>query len=133
MSSGFPSIAGPRPSSLTGIAPTIVLLGATILIGPHLGSLIRPAFIVGCAAAGWYAWRVSPAVHVQAALWLFSFAPFARRIVDLSITDTVQRRTGEQINKIIEEASPLGKKEGQRTMIPEAPDFDAMKPEPVEP
>jgi hypothetical protein len=85
VSSGFSSIARLRPSSLTGIAPTIVLLAATILIGPHVGSLIRPAFIVGCAAAGWYAWRVSPAVHVQAALWLFSFAPFARRIVDLSI------------------------------------------------
>jgi membrane protein len=38
-----------------------------------------------------------------------------------------------QINKIIEEASPLGKNQGQRTDAAEAPDFEAMKPEPVEP
>ncbi|WP_435006541.1 YihY/virulence factor BrkB family protein [Tundrisphaera lichenicola] len=34
-----------------------------------------------------------------------------------------------QVNKVIEEASPLGKNAGQRTNTPEAPDFKAMRPE----
>lgn len=38
-----------------------------------------------------------------------------------------------QVNKVIEEASPLGKNHGQRTNVAEAPDFEAMKPEPVNP
>ena len=38
-----------------------------------------------------------------------------------------------QMNKIIEEASPLGKNFGQRMNPAEAPDFDAMKPEPANP
>ncbi len=36
-----------------------------------------------------------------------------------------------QVNKIIEEASPLGKNYGQRDNPAEAPDFAAMTPEPV--
>ncbi len=35
-----------------------------------------------------------------------------------------------QVNKIIEEASPLGKRYGQRTDMAAAPDFAAMEPEP---
>ena len=38
-----------------------------------------------------------------------------------------------QMNKVIEEASPLGKNYGQRINPAEAPDFDAMKPEPAKP
>jgi membrane protein len=38
-----------------------------------------------------------------------------------------------QVNKVIEEASPLGKNYGQRTNPAEAPDFDAMKPVPLNP
>jgi membrane protein len=38
-----------------------------------------------------------------------------------------------QMNKVIEEASPLGKNYGQRINPAEAPDFDAMKPEPANP
>jgi membrane protein len=38
-----------------------------------------------------------------------------------------------QVNKIIEEASPLGKNQGQRTNVAVSPDFDAMKPEPANP
>ena len=38
-----------------------------------------------------------------------------------------------QVNKLIEEASPLGKNFGQRTNHAEAPDFEAMKPEPANP
>lgn len=38
-----------------------------------------------------------------------------------------------QINKIIEDASPLGKNIGQRLNPAEAPDFASMKPEPANP
>jgi membrane protein len=38
-----------------------------------------------------------------------------------------------QVNKIIEQASPLGKNYGQRHDIADAPDFAAMKPEPANP
>ncbi|RAI40360.1 O-antigen ligase family protein, partial [Rhodoplanes roseus] len=50
-----------------------------------LGGLSRLAFVLGCGAAGWYAWRRSPGEHLQAALVLFAFAPFVRRLVDLSV------------------------------------------------
>ncbi len=36
-----------------------------------------------------------------------------------------------QVNKIIEEASPLGKNHGQRKDVADGPDFSKMKPEPV--
>jgi membrane protein len=39
--------------------------------------------------------------------------------------------TAAQMNKLIEDASPLGKGFGQRKEIPVAPDFAAMKPEPA--
>ena len=61
---------------------------AAILIGtamPGLGELARPIFVLGCGAVGWYAWRQSPGAHLQVALILFAFAPFVRRVVDLSI------------------------------------------------
>jgi hypothetical protein len=60
-----------------------VLIGFTAL-GPSLGGVARPLFILSCGAAGWYAWRRSPGAHLQAALLLFTFAPFVRRVVDLS-------------------------------------------------
>ena len=41
--------------------------------------------------------------------------------------------TAAQINKIIEEASPLGKNYGQKVDPSEPPDFQAMKPEPASP
>lgn len=63
--------------------PTLLLLVATAAIGPAVGGVIRPVFVLGCAAAGWYAWRTSAAAHVQSALLLFAFAPFVRRLVDL--------------------------------------------------
>jgi O-antigen ligase len=42
-------------------------------------------FVLACGAAGWYAWRCSPGAHLQTAIILFTFAPMARRIVDLSL------------------------------------------------
>lgn len=38
-----------------------------------------------------------------------------------------------QVNKLIEDSSPLGKNVGQRTNPTEAPDFGVMKPEPANP
>jgi hypothetical protein len=70
--------------TLPGVAPAILLLVVAIAVGPRLGPLFRPLFVAGCGAAGWYAWRSGPYAHVQAALFLFAFAPLARRIVDVS-------------------------------------------------
>ena len=68
-------LAGHRPSCCCWRSP---------LVGPSLGSLSRPLFMLGCAAAGWYAWQRSPGAHLQAVLFLFAFSPFVRRLVDLS-------------------------------------------------
>jgi hypothetical protein len=69
---------------LPGWIPAALVLIAAIAAGPALGSASRPVFVLACGAAGWYAWSRSPAEHLQAALLLFTFAPFVRRIVDLS-------------------------------------------------
>lgn len=65
--------------------PAVLVLVITTTIGPSLGSLSRPLFVLACGAAGWYAWRRGPAAHLQVAIILFCFAPFVRRIVDLSV------------------------------------------------
>src|SRR4051794_1121885 len=39
--------------------------------------------------------------------------------------------TAAQVNKLIEDASPLGKRSGQKVETPPTPDFEAMKPEPA--
>jgi O-Antigen ligase len=70
--------------TLPGVAPAILLLIVAVTIGPRLGPLFRPLFVAGCGAVGWYAWRIGPNAHVQVALFLFAFAPLARRVVDLS-------------------------------------------------
>ncbi len=83
------TLAGTRSAqggwTLPGWAPAILLLLAMAVVGPHLGSLSRPLFVLGCAAAGWYAWQRGPAAHLQAVLFLFAFSPFVRRLVDLSV------------------------------------------------
>jgi len=68
-----------------GWLPAVIVLLVTVAIGASLGSLSRPVFVLACGAAGWYAWRCSPAAHLQTAIILFTFAPMARRIVDLSV------------------------------------------------
>jgi hypothetical protein len=70
---------------LPGWLPAAVLLIATAVAGPSLGGMSRIAFVLGCGAAGWYAWHRGPGVHLQTALVLFAFAPFVRRLVDLSV------------------------------------------------
>jgi len=61
-----------------------VLLVATAVVGPLLGGLARPLFIVGCGAIGLYGWRQGPAQHLQVLLALFCFVSLLRRMVDLS-------------------------------------------------
>jgi hypothetical protein len=71
----------PVPGWLAAVLMLIVIAG----LGGSLGGLSRLVFVLGCGAVGWYAWRQGPAAHLQAALILFTFAPFVRRIVDLSV------------------------------------------------
>lgn len=70
----------PIPGWLAAVLMLVVVAG----IGGSLGGVSRLLFVLGCGVVGWYAWRQSPAAHLQAALILFTFAPFVRRIVDLS-------------------------------------------------
>lgn len=60
-----------------------MLLCCVMVVGAFGGGFARPIFLAGCLAVGWIAWKQSPQAHVQTALVLFSFAPFARRVVDL--------------------------------------------------
>jgi hypothetical protein len=62
----------------------LVLVGGAVL-GPSLGGLSRPGFVLACGIVGWLSWRRGPAAHLQAALVLFAFAPLVRRIVDLQL------------------------------------------------
>ncbi len=73
--------AGRVPGWLVALS----VLTGTALIGGSLGGFSRPVFVLACGFAGWYAWRQGPAAHLQAALVLFTFAPFVRRVIDLSI------------------------------------------------
>jgi len=67
-----------------GWGVAVVLLIGIAAIGGTLGAVSRLVFVLGCGVVGWTAWRQGPAAHLQAALTLFAFAPFVRRIVDLS-------------------------------------------------
>lgn len=71
----------PMPGWVAAILMLAVFAGA----GSMFGGLSRPVFVLACGAVGWYAWRQGPAAHLQAALILFTFAPFVRRMVDLSL------------------------------------------------
>ncbi len=84
MTDSLTSVPSNWSRTLPGVAPAILLLIVAVMVGPTLGPPFRPLFVAGCGAAGWYAWRSGPYAHVQAALFLFAFAPLARRIVDLS-------------------------------------------------
>jgi hypothetical protein len=79
------------PTSRSGIWPlpgwalAAIMMMAIAAMGGALGDLARPLFVLCCGAVGWYAWQQSPGAHLQVALMLFAFAPFVRRVVDLSI------------------------------------------------
>ena len=71
--------------AIPGWLMAVLILIGTAALGPSLGSLSRPGFVIGCGVVGWLAWRRGPAPHLQAALVLFAFAPLVRRTVDLQI------------------------------------------------
>ncbi len=66
------------------LVAALLVIGMAV-VGGSLGGLPRPAFVLACGFVGWFAWRQSPATHLQAALILFTFAPFVRRVVDLHV------------------------------------------------
>ena len=70
---------------MPGWVPAVLLLFATVASASAIGSASRVLFIAGCGYAGYYAWRQNPGSHLQAAIILFAFAPFARRLVDLTV------------------------------------------------
>jgi hypothetical protein len=69
---------------MPGWLAAVLMLVVVAALGGSLGGLSRLVFVLACGVVGWYAWRQGPAAHLQAALVLFAFAPFVRRIVDLS-------------------------------------------------
>jgi hypothetical protein len=73
-----------RAWRLPGWGAALALLIGIAATGGTLGGAGRLVFVLVCGFVGWYAWRQGPAAHLQAALTLFVFAPFVRRIVDLS-------------------------------------------------
>src|SRR5258706_3350115 len=68
-----------------GWLPTAALIATTALVGPYLGNAARPIFLSGCVVAAWYAWARSPGSHLQAVLVLFSFTPYVRRLIDVTV------------------------------------------------
>jgi hypothetical protein len=72
-------------STIPGWLLAALLIVGMAAAGSSLGGLSRPAFVLACGFVGWFSWRQGPATHLQAALILFTFAPFARRVVDLHI------------------------------------------------
>lgn len=70
---------------LVGSAAALVTLLIFGALGPFIGPPARALFVPACAMVGWWSWRRGPAAHIGAALLLFLFAPFVRRLVDLAL------------------------------------------------
>lgn len=84
------SSASIETTPLIGFRVPAWLLAAGLLCGSafaaaSLGGATRPLFVGACGLIGWYAWRQGPGAHLKAALALFAFAPFVRRVVDVSV------------------------------------------------
>ncbi|CCE11266.1 conserved membrane hypothetical protein [Bradyrhizobium sp. STM 3843] len=84
MSTSLAASSAARPWQLPGWGVAVLVLLGTAVLGGSLGSLARLGFVIACGGVGWYAWRQGPAAHLQAALMLFAFAPFVRRMVDVA-------------------------------------------------
>src|ERR1700712_51543 len=63
----------------------IALLLGTMGLALVVPSIVRPLFILGSAGVGYLAWREGCASSIEAALSLYVFAPFLRRLVDMGI------------------------------------------------
>jgi hypothetical protein len=85
MSARVATTPGLSLSTVPGWLVAALLVIGMAVAGASLGGLSRPVFVLACGFVGWFAWRQSPATHLQAALILFTFAPFVRRVVDLHI------------------------------------------------
>ena len=85
MSARVASTPGISLSAVPGWLIAALLVTGMAAVGASLGGLSRPVFVLACGFVGWFAWRQGPAPHLQAALILFTFAPFVRRVVDLHI------------------------------------------------
>lgn len=99
---GSPPLSGLRPLPGAGMAgrepglrglllhskarlALIGLLLGTAALALAAPSIARPAFILGCAVVGTMAWREGCGPSIETALTLYVFAPFLRRLVDVSI------------------------------------------------
>ena len=85
-----PAVRGRLPRiGAVAWSPALLALGGLLLGTLALGfvapGLARPLFILGSAAVGFMAWREGCSRSVEVALSLYVFAPFLRRVVDLSI------------------------------------------------
>ncbi len=85
MSARASSMARPNAWAVPGWLMAAMIVIGTGALGASLGGLSRPAFVLACGLVGWLAWRHGPAAHLQAVMVLFAFAPWTRRMVDLSI------------------------------------------------
>jgi hypothetical protein len=85
MSARVAATAGINLAAVPGWLVATLLVVGMAGVGASVGGLSRPAFVLACGAVGWFAWRQGPASHLKAALILFTFAPFVRRVVDLHI------------------------------------------------
>ncbi len=63
----------------------VALLAGTAVLAVALPAVARPAFVLGSAIVGTMAWRESCGSSIETALTLYVFAPFLRRLVDVSI------------------------------------------------
>ena len=63
----------------------IGLLAGTMALAMVAPSVARPVFVMGSAGVGYLAWREGCGRSIEAAISLYVFAPFLRRLVDLGI------------------------------------------------
>jgi hypothetical protein len=85
MSTRVSSMSRTAPWAMPGWLMAVLIEIGAATVGPALGGLSRPVFVLACGLVGWLAWRRGPAAHLQAVLVLFAFAPLVRRVVDLHI------------------------------------------------
>ena len=84
MSTSLTATETGRQWRVPGWGMAVLLLIGIAATGGALGGTSRLVFVIACGLVGWYAWRQGLGAHFQAALTLFVFAPFVRRIVELS-------------------------------------------------
>ena len=82
---GFRRSAAALRDPWSGWAAAFAMLLIFGALGPFIGSPARALFVPACAVVGWWAWRRGASAHVGAALLIFIFTPFVRRLVDLRL------------------------------------------------